>query len=269
MYLLFTICSLTLTQINAQTNNTIWNDIQGDATHPFNVGIGLLKSPFTASSSDWQRIAIATGSTGILFLSDPDMKEFAQSNQTNTNDQIFQIENLYNREFVIMTTSGLYISGLLFRKKRLRRIGLYAMEAALVASSITATLKSIFGRSRPYSTDDQLSFKFLKGQHTQYRSLPSGHTTGAFSFCTVLAKSVDNNWWKTLWYGTAVMVGAARIYNNHHWLSDTVLGGFIGYSTASYIVSFDERNKNPKISFYGHEIQPYLSGNEVGINLYF
>ncbi|MEJ2544068.1 MAG: phosphatase PAP2 family protein, partial [Calditrichaceae bacterium] len=91
----------------------------------------------------------------------------------------------------------------------------------------------------------------------------------AFSICTVMAKSIDNNWWKTFWYGTAVMVGAARIYNNRHWLSDTILGGFIGYSTASYVVHYDERNKNPKISFYGNVIQPYFSLDELGFNLYF
>ena len=269
LYSFFISYLFVLTEINAQSKSTIWDDIKEDASHSFNLGIGLLKSPFTASSTDWQKLGIAAMGTGMLFIIDPKIKDFAQSNQSKTGDWIFNIDNTFNRKFVALSTSTLYISGLLFRHRELRRTALYTIEAVFVASSITSTLKYIFGRSRPWVTDDQLSFKILKGQSTQYRSFPSGHTTSAFSICTVMAKSIDNNWWKTLWYGTAVMVGAARIYNNHHWLSDTVLGGFIGYSTASYIVSFDERNKIQKISFYGNEIQPYFSGNEVGINLYF
>lgn len=269
VYPFFIFYFFSLTQINAQSKNTIWDNIKEDASHSFNLGIGLLKSPFTASSTDWQKIGIATVGTGMLFIIDPSIKDFAQSNQSQTGDWISNIDNTFNREFVAISTSTLYISGLLFRHRELRRTALYTVEAVFVATSVTSTFKYIFGRSRPWVTDDQLSFKIFKGQSTQYRSFPSGHTTTAFSICTVMAKSVDNNWWKTFWYSTAVMVGAARIYNNHHWLSDTVLGGFIGYSIASYIVSFDERNKIQKNSFYGHEIQAYFSGNEVGINLYF
>jgi len=269
MYSFFIIYFVSFPRINAQTDNTIWDDIKDDASHSFNVGIGLLKSPFTASSSDWQKIGITVGTTGMLFYIDPEIKEFAQSNQNKTNDWIFKIDNTFNKEYVIISTSSLYISGLLFKHRGLRRTGLYAMEAAFVASSITATLKYIFGRSRPYLDDGQLTFRFLGGSRERYRSLPSGHTTGAFSFCTVMAKSIDNNWWKTFWYSTAVMIGASRIYYNHHWLSDTVLGGFIGYTTASYIVHFDEGNKKQKISFHGYEIKPYFSGTELGLSIHF
>jgi membrane-associated phospholipid phosphatase len=269
LYSLILFFLITSNQINAQSSTSMWDDIKGDVSHSYHVGIGLLKSPFTASSSDWQRIGIATAGTGMLFLLDPAVKDFAQSNQSKTGDWIFNIDNTFNKEYVIIGSSGLYLSGLLFRQRELRHTALYTMEAVFLASSITAALKYTFGRSRPYLDEGQLKFHIFNGHRERYRSLPSGHTTGAFSICTVMAKSIDNNWWKTFWYGTAVMVGAARIYYNHHWLSDTVLGGFIGYTTANYVVHFDERNKNKKNSFNGHEIQPYFSINEFGVNLYF
>ena len=259
----------TFNQITAQSNNSMWDDIKEDASHSFNVGIGLLKSPYTASSSDWQRIGIATAGTGMLFLIDPDIKEFAQSNQNKANNWLFGIDDYFDKEKVIPVTSGIYLTGLLFRNEKIRVTGLYIMEATFFSSTITYLLKTSFGRSRPHTEEDHLTFRFFNGHHGRFRSFPSGHSTSAFAFCTVMAKSIDNNWWKTFWYGTAVMVGSSRIYHNRHWLSDTVLGGFIGYTTASYIVDFDEGNKKQKISFCGHKIKPYFSYNKIGFNIYF
>ena len=268
-YLLIVVFVFASNQISAQSNSTIWDDIKGDATHSLNMGIGLLKSPFTASASDWQKIGIATAGTGLLFMADPTVKDLAQNNQGETGDWIFNIDKTFNKEYVIIGSSGLYLSGLIFRQRGIRRTALYTIESVFIASSITGSLKIIFGRSRPFVDEGHLKFRLFGGDRESHRSLPSGHATGAFSICTVFAKSIDNIWWKTFWYGTAVMVGAARVYHNRHWLSDTVLGGFIGYTTASYVVHFDDRNKNHKISFYGDVIQPYFSLNEFGFKLYF
>ena len=256
-------------QVAAQSNNTIWYEIKEDASHSFNVGIGLLKSPYTASSAGWQKIGIATAGTGMLFLIDQDVKEFALSNQNRTNDWIFGIDEYFKKEYVIIATSGMYLSGLLSHHHKIRRMGLYSMEAALYATTITVILKRVIGRSRPYTDDDPTTFNLFSGGRSSHRSLPSGHATGAFSFCTVMAKSIDNNWWKTFWYGTAVFVGSARIYHNRHWLSDIVLGGFIGYSSASYVVHFDEHQKEKEIAAKGYSVQPYLNSNHIGIIIYF
>lgn len=269
LYMIILFFIVPLKQIIAQPHTTIWDDIKDDAIHSFNVGIGLVKSPFTASSSDWQRIGIATAGTGMLFLIDQEIKDFAQSNQNKNNNWIFGIDEYFNKEYVAAVTSGLYLSGLITRQTELRRTGLYAMEAVVYSAAITAILKRAIGRSRPYTIDDHTTFRLFSGGRSSYRSMPSGHATGAFSFCTVMAKSIDNNYWKTFWYGTAVLVGSARIYHNRHWLSDTALGGFIGYSTASYVVHFDENKTEREIAIKGYSIQPYVKASELGLMIHF
>lgn len=259
----------TLNQVTAQSSTSIWDEIKEDASHSFDVGIGLLKSPYTASSAGWQKIGIATAGTGMLFLIDPDVKEFALSNQNKTNDWIFAVDKYFNKEYVAVYPPVLYLTGLLFRKTELRRTGLYTMEAVVYSITITEIFKRFFGRSRPFISDDHTTFDLFNGNSGPHKSLPSGHATGAFSFCTVVAKSIDNNWWKTFWYGTAVAVAGARIYHNRHWLSDTVLGGFIGYSTASYVVHFDENQKEKEIAEKGYSVQPLLNSNRIGITIFF
>ena len=267
--IIFVLYFLLITQVFAQQDNSIWDDIKEDVSHSFQVGIGLLKSPYTASSSDWKRIGIASAATGALFLVDPEIKTLARANQNKTNNWLFGIDDYFDKEKVIPVTSGIYLTGLLFRNKKLRITGLYVMEATFYASTITYVLKTGFGRSRPHTDDDHLTFRFFNGTHGRFRSFPSGHSTSAFAICTVMAKSMDNNWWKTFWYGTAVMVGASRIYHNRHWLTDTVLGGFIGYKTASYVVHFNEQKKEKEIKVYGYRIQPYVSGAEFGLSINF
>ena len=48
--------------------------------------------------------------------------------------------------------------------------------------------------------------------------------------------SVYNNFlWKFSWYSLAVLVAAARVYNNAHWFSDVLLGGAIGYFVGDFV----------------------------------
>lgn len=255
--------------LEAETRPDMLQDIFHDAAHAFNVGLGVLQSPFNATSTDWGRLFLAGAFTSALFLVDPAVKEFALSHQTKLNDNLFGIDRYYNGRTESYAAIGLYFTGFIFRHEKLRRTGLYAAEAIIIAQTITSILKYGFGRRRPYAGKGHLYFKTFDGGEEKYRSLPSGHTSGAFVFATVMAKSVDNMYWRSLWYGSAVMVGIARIYHNVHWLSDTFLAGIIGYSAASYVVHFSDKDSNKNTINYTISIEPVLYGSRVVIGLQF
>ena len=138
-------------------------------------------------------------------------------------------------------------------------MGLHAIETIIMAQSVTGFLKYSFGRARPYTGDDHLDFKVFRGNEERYRAFPSGHTTGAFAFASVMAMSIENTYWKIFWYGSATMVGAARIYHNNHWLSDTFLAGVISYSIANYVVNSDS-DRPVEDTNYTVSIYPYHMG---------
>jgi membrane-associated phospholipid phosphatase len=86
-----------------------------------------------------------------------------------------------------------------------------------------------------------------------------------FAVSTVMANYLDNTLWKVFWYGSAGLVGAARIYNNKHWVSDVFLGAAIGYFVGRFTVNFDKKDSK----YFGMNVTPYFTFNEIGINLRF
>ena len=99
---------------------------------------------------------------------------------------------------------------------------LYTMSNALEAG-VVLTAKSLTGRKRPDGSG--------------YHSFPSGHTVTAFVAAEFLHQEYGD---KSLWisaagYGTATLVGLARIYNNRHYVSDVVAGAGVGILSTKII----------------------------------
>lgn len=89
----------------------------------------------------------------------------------------------------------------------------------IVMESFVGSLKRITHEERP------------NGAGTE--SFPSGHTAEAFLGATFLFEEYKN---VSVWYGiggylVAGTVGALRIYNNKHWLSDVIAGAGFGIAS--------------------------------------
>ncbi len=234
----------TITQNNSESGffNYAKTTIEHDAKHMFNLGISFVQAPFYFDRQDWLLTTYTGVSTFALFLIDPSVKEFALRSRSKFNDKIFQIDDYLNSSKGSYAAVGIYLTGFIFKEEKLRLTGLYAAETILLTGSITRILKYSFGRRRPYGGKNHMDFKLFRGKKQKYRSFPSGHTTGAFAFATIMAMSIDNTYWKIGWYGGATMVGFARIYQNVHWLSDTFLAGVISYNVASYVMNFEKKS---------------------------
>jgi hypothetical protein len=95
-----------------------------------------------------------------------------------------------------------------------RSLLLLKSEAIMVA--LTFSFKSLTNVRRP--------------DHTDVESFPSGHTAQAFATATFMAKEYKDQsvWYAVGAYGMATTVGAMRILNNRHWVSDVFAGAGIG-----------------------------------------
>ena len=125
----------------------------------------------------------------------------------------------------------------------------------MLSGAITGLAKGLFGRARPnVNINDPDYFAFGKGfTDAGYTSMPSGHTTASFAFAASVTDEVNyfwpkQTWWvATLTYGSAAMVGAARIYTNHHWTTDVIAGAGVGTLTGFVVTRWHRLHPNSKL----------------------
>jgi undecaprenyl-diphosphatase len=117
-------------------------------------------------------------------------------------------------------------------RRRLAKLCAYFFTSVAVAGLMTALLKCLFGRARPVQLDQFGIYEFRPWNWTEARwhSLPSGEATTAFAVAAALFVLFPR--YQVLWWIFAVVMAAARVAVNAHYLSDIVAGAAVGTATA-------------------------------------
>jgi hypothetical protein len=129
----------------------------------------------------------------------------------------------------ILYISGSFIYGKFNDEaKAYKRIKLMT-KATFYAGVTTMILKRLVAQKRPDS-DNRSSF-------------PSGHTTTAFAFASVVA--MEHEWyWGTAAYAMATITAVSRIHDNAHYLHDVVAGATIGTAFGIALSNLADDNDN-------------------------
>ncbi len=151
-----------------------------------------------------------------------------------------------------------YAVGRASGNRRAEDIGLHSVESVLLAGSITGVTKMVAGRARPYKdTANSRNFGLLRGfKGTDYQSFPSGHTTAAFAFASIISAETSHWWPQSRWiigpifYGGAALTGTSRVYNQFHWASDVVSGAAIGTLTGIKVYRYTHSHPNNRVDKY-------------------
>ena len=101
-------------------------------------------------------------------------------------------------------------------------IALASVEAGLTSVALAEAIKLGVDRSRPREGRGATDFGHEKRSDS---SFPSVHSALAWSVLTPIAQRYDAPWL----YGVAALTNFGRVAGRHHWLSDTVAGGVLGY----------------------------------------
>jgi membrane-associated phospholipid phosphatase len=108
---------------------------------------------------------------------------------------------------------GVFVGGRLAHGERFRAFSYDLFEATLVNAAYTDVLKVAVRRERPDGSDN--------------KSFPSGHTSNAFTWATLVERHYG---WKAAIpaYAVAAAIGASRVTQGAHYLSDVVAGATLG-----------------------------------------
>ena len=185
--------------------------------------------------NDFITLGIITAATyGLMYADQPIQNEFEKIN-SNKKHWLMEIGRYWGEPIPSLALSGiLLIHGYAFDNSTTKKIGFEVGQSFLYSVSVTSGLKIIFGRARPSTGNDSFTFEPFAFKNSNW-SLPSGHTTVAFSLSTVLAANTDNYALKVASFLPAFLTAVSRVYQNHHWASDVFLGAMIGYFTGKFV----------------------------------
>ena len=166
------------------------------------------------------------------FIADPSRKDDLYSNFRTLTD-IGLAEPYFLAGLI-----GLIAARFFLKKESRLKTKLYEFSVSLLASLIacgivTHLFKFIIGRGRPHLTEDYSATLFEPfNYHWHFHSMPSGHSQVMFTAATVLSTQIPQL--KIFWFSFAAIICFSRIATLNHFLSDTILGAFIGYSISLF-----------------------------------
>ncbi len=199
----------------------------------------------------------ADGTTDKEYGVEQDFKPFGLPKTLSNIGEVY--DEFGSKRSVIALSGSALAGGLAFGDKKLRETSILIVASLAGTMGITMTGKRIFGRTRPYKEVGPHDFNFLKfsAEH-QYQSFPSGHTSSVFAMVTVVAKQYPKTWVKVPAYLMGVSVAMQRIVSRNHWVSDTFVGGSLGYFVASFAVKYNKNRQRPLA------LRPLIAPNRLG-----
>lgn len=221
-----------------------------------------ITAPLHFSGKDWAIAGASIGGTIGLMSVDNWANGRMQVASRSSALHNFMIAS---KDYGEMTVAGViiaatYASGVIFNAPWLRITGRELVEALAFAGMTTTTIKLIVGRARPYTNMGNHSFVPFAALGSN-ESLPSGHSTVAFTVSTILSERIHNVWASIFLYGAAACTGFSRMYDNQHWFSDIFLAAAIGITSGLFVAHRDEsREKDSTAHNTGLIITPYLGG---------
>jgi len=183
----------------------------------------------------------------IIFYFDKQIIQFISSLRNYYLSQFFLgIKFLDNEIFIV-----LFLTIILLLKKERKEWIFPLWMTMLITAIVNFVLKYFIQRPRPFIQGivpllpgivDKISY------HVWDFSFPSFDTALAFCAVPILSKSFPKL--KYAWISFAVLVGLSRIYFGLHFLSDVILGGFIGFLIGIWIIKLEEKRHPLKKIYY-------------------
>ncbi len=164
----------------------------------------------------------------LIFENSFDMKiqEYVQRNRTPFLDKTFSIITHSGDGVTFLAAETLLATCFTEHEREDAKLLLFGV---LSSSIFTSTVKFLTKRERPSG----------EVSNPWNSSFPSGHTTGAFAFATVMSFRHKNL--RIPLYIWASLVGFSRIYLDKHWTTDVIAGALVGITFGYITLNFKDR----------------------------
>jgi membrane-associated phospholipid phosphatase len=220
--------------------------------------VSILTAPARWDGTQWLEFAGALAAVGGTSTFDRTIRNQVQAHRTHSEDRFMIQAQEFGSYYGLGMLAALGAWGETEGDATARNAAMDGFSSSIIAGVIvTPAIKLAVGRERPSTTSSTFKFKPFSSNS----SIPSGHATEAFAVATSIAENYKTWWVQGLAYGTASLVGYARIEQNAHYASDVVAGALVGWSVAHGVVHRNDGPRDPgKLTW-----TPYKNGREFGI----
>ena len=246
----------------SQNNRSIGEKLLDDGKIFLYDGASYFTAPLRYSADDWGLMGLTATSTFLFFHLDEYITDaVARETTSSINDDFWDVPTSYGViAYTNVISLATYTTGLLTGEDEVRRVGRMLFQSLSYSGIAVMTLRVLFGRERPYSGKGAWEFTGISFDN-EVQSFPSGHTTVAFAFSTVLAEYFDTAWSRIIFYGMATLTGFSRIYNNQHWFSDVFAGALLGLTSGFHVINEENKRQNKTES----KLSLNIGYNRIGI----
>ena len=203
--------------------------LEDDVSHFARDFRSIFSAPAHFDGSDWITIgAVAGAAAASAIWADEPVREYMLDNRSFFGDGLVSVGDYYGKLSTgYYLGSALYIAGIVSDDDWVRYTGRAVLEAHTFSLLITGVLKAVAGRSRPYRFEGNNRFDWFETENSKW-SFPSGHATASFAISSALSRRIDRPWATAGLYALSGITVLERIYDDKHWLSDTIVGAAIG-----------------------------------------
>jgi membrane-associated phospholipid phosphatase len=205
-------------------------------------------SPVHATHDDLPGLVAAMALTGVAAKADQPlehwMKDHPDAWPLRTLRHLLSEEARYpayelgSGQYILPLSAALYIAGTAGHSRNLRDAGLGCATAHLTSAGAREIVYLIIARDRPrLSPDDPFQIQFPGSRDWNEHSFFSGHIANSLGCASFLSHRFELHALTPVLYGFTMAIGAGRIFDGRHWLSDTVVGGLFGYATGRAIAA--------------------------------
>lgn len=226
--------------LSAQADLVKRDSVRADSPRPPSTSPSTSPPPATVTRGDLGKLAFGVGLAALAYRADASVRREVRSvgwQRSDALSALADIGNGWGQPGVVGLGIVLWGGGLYTRNATVATVGLRALEAITVSSTVTKLLKGTVGRARPrVSPGDPWDVEFGRGfsSGSGYESMPSGHSTAAFAFAAAVTSEVARRAPErarligATTFGLATATAYARMHRDAHWLSDVTMGAAIG-----------------------------------------
>jgi membrane-associated phospholipid phosphatase len=198
----------------------------------------IFTAPAHWKGHDWAVFGIGTAAVAGLTLADKHLRTEALRGDAPLETRLANDFRYFGNYAAFSLLGAFYIGGRLGHNEKLQETAFDGIVASIFAGGVIAgVLKEVTGRVRPAAHRGVYTFHPFSGN----ASFPSGETTEAFAVGSVIAAHYPSLWVEIACYGTASLVGFARMRQDGHWASDVLAGALIGTTVGRAVVHINQR----------------------------